>query len=381
MQTSLIRKARTALGFLFPSRAARRYAALLRDSPEFDRAFYLHGNPRMRRLFRRNPELHYVLFGEALGLSPSAHFSPRAYLFHNPDLAGSDLAPLRHFIETGRAQHRLAMRDPGARYYDGPALPRISATDRPARPAPVAVHLHLFYHDMWPEFRDLLSGQRFRFDLYVTITGTGPEASALGRRIEAEVPGARVWCLPNHGRDIFPFLHLVNGGLFTPYRALCKLHTKKSPHRADGDAWRTRLTAGILGDREAVARRLAAFLGDDLAGVWTADGQVYRGDEWWGANRARGEELAARVGITRLPGPLTFPAGSIYWIKPALLARVRALGLTADDFEPEQALVDATTAHAFERILGVLAADAGLMLRQSGELDRAATGNLAPDRA
>ena len=59
-------------------------------------------------------------------------------------------------------------------------------------------------------------------------------------------------------------------------------------------------------------------------------------------------------------------------IPPALLERLVALGLGAADFEPEQALVDGTTPHAVERVLGVLADGCGLAMRESADLDRTA---------
>ena len=89
-------------------------------SGQFSRDFYLASNPRLRRLFRLAPERHYVLFGEAAGLSPCAWFSPRAYLYNNPDLPsalfsdtppkGPAIRPLQHYIETGRAEQRLVLR-------------------------------------------------------------------------------------------------------------------------------------------------------------------------------------------------------------------------------------------------------------------------------
>ncbi len=375
MGLGLGRRVRTLLRFAFPTRSERQYARLLRQSDQFDRDFYLAENPRMRRLFRLSPERHYAIFGEALGLSPSPYFSPRAYLFHNPDLAG--VAPLRHYIEAGRGERRRVRLPPDRRGHDGPAIPEIDLSLAPADPAPVAVVLHLFYHDMWPEFATALALQSFAFDLYITITDTEPDtdksdAARLKHRIHETFPQARIWIMPNHGRDIFPFVHLLNSGLLAPYRAICKLHTKKSPHRADGDDWRQALTAGILGDPAPTRARLATFLADEKAGFWVADGQFYHGDDWWGANRERATALLARVGLDTEGRTLSFPAGSIYWVRPALLRRIRDLNLSADDFEPEQALVDGTTAHAMERVLGCLAAAAGLAVRQSGDLGMAA---------
>jgi Rhamnan synthesis protein F len=374
MGFSLARRIRTVSRFLLPTGPERHYARKLRQSGALDRAFYISANPRLRRLFRLMPERHYVLFGEALGLSPNPQFAPRAYLFHNPDLAGSGVPPLLHYIETGRKEQRRVLLPADQRGYDGPPMPEIGPGDVPVGPAPVAIVLHLFYHDMWPEFAAALKPQRFAHDLYVTITGTQAETAALRARIHQQFPQARIWAMPNHGRDIFPFVHLLNSGLLAPYRAICKLHGKKSPHRADGDDWRRALLDGVLGSPARTEARLAAFLADERAAFWVADGQIYRGDDWWGPNRPRAGALLARLGIGTESGPLSFPAGSIYWVKPALLRRLRDLNLGAGDFEPEQALVDGTTAHAMERVLGCLVADCGLEMRQSGEFDSAGAG-------
>lgn len=367
MMSRFIHRMRTLKRFLFPLADERRYARLLQNAPEFDRSYYVHSNPRMHALFQRAPELHYVLFGEALGLSPNPHFSPRAYLFHNPDLAAKGVQPLRHYIERGQAEARKVQLPSDHRGYDGPSLPTLSTADIPENPAPVAVLLHLYYHDMWPEFSRALKAQCFDFDLYVTLTGDAETTAPLQGEIQRAFPQARVWAFPNHGRDIFPFVYLLNVGLFEPYRALCKLHSKKSPHRTDGDHWRQLLMAGVLGDPVQTQARLATFLADPTLGFWVADGEFYQGNEWWGPNRARAETLLARQGISTHT-ELSFPAGSIYWIKPALMQRIRDLKLNAEDFEPEQALVDGTTAHAMERALGYLTLDEGLRVCEAHQL-------------
>lgn len=353
------------LRFLWPSRATRRYVRQIRASGAFDRAFYFGSNPRLRGLFRLAPERHYVLFGEAAGLCPNPGFSPRAYLYNNPDLAGA--CPLQHYIETGKAEQRTVLR---ASNESGPLMPEPPADPVAADAAPVAVALHLFYHDMWPEFSRRLAAQTFPFDLFVTLTGTTEETAGLEARIRSEFPGARVWALPNHGRDILPFLWLLRSGLLSPYQAICKLHSKKSPHRGDGDSWRNLLTEGVLGHPDITRSRLQTFLADPAAGIWVADGQHYRGEDWWGMNRPRTAELLARLGIDLeqdVQG-LTFPAGSIYWVKPAVLEKLDALALGPADFEPEQALVDGTTAHAVERAMGYLARAAGTHIREPAQL-------------
>ncbi len=363
-----LRRVRIVLRFLFPTPAEREYARLLRGRPEFDRAFYLASNPRLRGLFRLAPERHYVQFGEPIGLCPNPGFSPRAYLFHNPDVAAAGHPPLLHYLRQGRGEGRTVMLRTGGGPL--PDLPAIAPTDRPDPPAPVAVVLHLYYHDMWPEFAALLRAQRFAYDLYVTLTGSPEETAPTAAAIRTVFPRARVWAMPNRGRDILPFLHLAQSGVLAPYAAVCKLHGKKSPHRGDGDAWRQRLARGVLGDPDRTQARLEAFLADTASALWVADGQLVEGDAWWGINRLRAEALLNRAGVSTEGRVLRFAAGSIYWIKPALIARLAALNLKADDFEPEQALVDGTTAHAIERALGVLADAAGLGQLESRDLDR-----------
>ncbi len=54
--------------------------------------------------------------------------------------------------------------------------------------------------------------------------------------------------------------------------------------------------------------------------------------------------------------------GSFYWIRGFVLQGLRALSLAAEDFDKEAGQVDATTAHAIERAIGILTEEAGLTL-------------------
>ncbi|MFC3119954.1 rhamnan synthesis F family protein [Jhaorihella thermophila] len=95
---------------------------------------------------------------------------------------------------------------------------------------------------MWPEFAALLRAQRFAYDLYVTLTGSPEETAPTAAAIRTAFPRARVWAMPNRGRDILPFLHLAQSGVLAPYAAVCKLHGKKSPiaemAMPGGSVWR-----------------------------------------------------------------------------------------------------------------------------------------------
>ncbi len=364
---------------VLPTREERRYERLLKQNPAFDRAFYLASNPRLNRLYRHFPERHYVQRGEAAGLCPNPGFAPLAYRLHNPDLDRPDLRPLAHWIASGRDEARATLDAPGGAA-PVPVMPDLGPGDRPSPQASVAVALHLHYPDLWPEFATALAAQRFEFDLYVTSSASPEAVEALAQAVRADVPNARIWAVPNRGRDLLPFVHLVGSGLLEGYEAVLKLHGKRSPHRADGALWRQALVAGVLGAPDMVQRRLAAFCDLPEAGIWVADGHLCEGARWWGVNRARAAEILDRVGV-EAPDRLHFPAGSIWWARPALLRRIADLDLKAADFDPERALVDGTTAHALERAMGPLSEAAGLRLLQGTDLDRLGSGAARADRS
>ena len=365
-----------AMRLLLLTASERRYVAEMKQSGLFDRQFYLTTNPTMHRLNRWFPERHFLLRGEPAGLWPNPDFSPKDYLHHSPDVVKSGMPPFRHYLKVGRHENRLTKHV--AEIEPGAPLPTPILRDRPAQSARNAVVVHIYYHELWDEFSKVLQGLDIEFDLLVSITvrsvgGDTSGSTQLKARIEAEFPGAHVFELRNHGRDIFPFLHLVNAGWLDGYEAVCKIHTKKSPHRSDGDDWRQHLIGGVLpGDKTGAL--LAAFKADTDAAFWVADGQNYSGAQWWGSNFDRVTQLLHRVEVPTRRDHLVFPAGSIYWLKPLMIAMIRGLQLSETQFESEMGQTDGTLAHAIERTLGHLVEAAGMVTRQTSELGQSRQG-------
>jgi lipopolysaccharide biosynthesis protein len=93
----------------------------------------------------------------------------------------------------------------------------------------------------------------------------------------------------------------------------------------------------------------------------TADDSIL-GPDFWGDNEDKVANLLRRIELTITPERLRFAAGSMYWVRGFVLQGLRALNLTSDDFEAEAGQVNATTAHAVERAIGVLTGEAGLTL-------------------
>lgn len=343
----------------------RRYLRAIRKSGLFDRTYYRGAYPGLNPIYLKYPEKHYIAYGEQLGYRPNPDFSPQAYLRYHPDVAEAGVPPFLHYVRVGHAEQRLTKELPEVVALPARGMPQVRF-EHGRQTAPYAVAVHVYYPDLWPEFAARLRRLRIPFDLYVTLTYRGEETDALAEEIRADFPGAFVTPMPNRGRDILPFVTLLNAGAFDGYRAVCKFHTKKSPHRQDGDLWRQHLIEGILPET-GLEEKLEAFIEAPEAGFWVADGQHYTGTQWWGSNVEATRHLLQRIEIPLDREALSFPAGSIYWVKPLVLGLLRSLQLRLEDFDIEEGQVDGTLAHAIERVLGYLTARAGQKVLQTSE--------------
>jgi lipopolysaccharide biosynthesis protein len=241
-----------------------------------------------------------------------------------------------------------------------------------AQPARVAVLLHVFYPELVEQLLGRLRALPVAFDLIVTdATGSElrPDLTGLPRlRNHVVLP------VENRGRDLWPAVQVVNAGLLDPYELVLKVHTKRSPWRADhpvlsgtGDEWRQSLLDGLLADVEQVQRLLDAFAAEPDLGIVTADGTI-AGPEHWGGDLDNTGTLLRRVELTVDRRHLRFAAGSCYWTRAFVLQGLRSLRMSAEDFEDEDGRADGGTAHALERAIGLLTTEAGLRIAGSAEV-------------
>lgn len=358
-------RVRKALAIILIRPSALAYMRTIKRRRAFDPTFYRRSNPGLYRLFRLFPLRHYVLWGERAGLQPNAKFSPEAYLELHPDIALSGMPALYHFLTLGQGEGRQTLR------LESEALPSFAPPPLRFDPARkkkrFALHLHIYYPDLWTEFTARLRSIEVDTDIYVTLTWRGEQTKWLADEIAEVLPHATIIPMANKGRDILPFFRLINADAFEGYEAVCKIHTKKSPHRDDGADWRERLVTGIL-PRAGLSHRLNRFIADPAAAFWVADGQSLPVSDWWGSNRDKTAAALRRIEMDIPGGDLRFPAGSMYWAKPLMIGLMRSLRLTDEMFEAEQGQVDGTLAHAVERGIGALALAAGQSIRETASL-------------
>lgn len=231
--------------------------------------------------------------------------------------------------------------------------------------ARVLVAAHVYYPEVWFDIEDRLARMPEPYDLVVSLVEG--RSDMLESEIARRLPRATVHRVPNLGRDLRPLVELAEAGAFDGYDAVLKVHTKRSPHRLDGDAWRVALLDGVMPSPDGIARILELLRSDHSVGLVVPSGHV-DGPESWGSNQPLVEALAARLPFAFDPSTLQFPAGSMYWARPWVLRRLADLGLGAEHFEPEASQVDGSTAHALERFVGVAAQASGLDLVEAADV-------------
>lgn len=209
------------------------------------------------------------------------------------------------------------------------------------------VVVHLYYPEMWDEIADYLANIRHPFGLHISLCSS-TAGNVLGR-IREKYPDADVATLENRGRDIAPFNHFLTQGKLDRYLCVCKIHTKKSPHRWDGDDWRRMLMDELLGSSGRIDYVIDSFRRISDLGVVGPAAMCFSRKDRWGDNRQIFDDLAARLNL----GPedsLRFFAGSMFWFRPAAFELLRRLDLKFEDFPEEAGQLDGTLAHAMERI-------------------------------
>jgi hypothetical protein len=235
-----------------------------------------------------------------------------------------------------------------------------------APPLPsVAVALHLHYADLWPEIETLLRRWTFPFALFVSLTAENPELTA---RVREAFRDAEIRVVDNCGRDVRPFLLLLEDGAFDPFDLVCKIHGKKSlgVGRASilGDVARRTMFLDLIVDDDQARGIAAMFARDPQLGIvgsshfFTASRPGSRRD-LLGRNRSAAEAIAERMKAPIRDDDFDFFDGTMFWVRPQAMAPLRRLRLS-ESFPPaDTGLGDGSLEHAVERLFNHAARAAG----------------------
>lgn len=220
------------------------------------------------------------------------------------------------------------------------------------------VVIHAWYTEQLAELVQTLQDTHADFRLIVTTSEE--HADDVRRVLVDRQVHAEVIVMENRGRDILPFLRVAYRLRQEGEQLLLKLHTKRSPHRQDGERWRRELV-GSLASTGRFRRIVAAFQQDATLGMVAPEGHVQPLSFYWGANADATHYLATRMGIAA-PDEIgdTFISGSMFWTRMDALSPLLDAHLDEWEFEAEENQVDGTFAHAVERVFALGAKHVGL---------------------
>lgn len=222
-----------------------------------------------------------------------------------------------------------------------------------AKPEKIGVIVHLFYFDLWSEILRYLRNIPAPFNLYVSVVeGVPAEVVA---EIEREFPDATILKCSNRGRDVLPFLRCLEIAVKDGCTMVCKIHTKKSLHRTDGDKWRRDLYDKLLGSTDGIRAILRTLSARPSLGIVGPAGHKVSSDVYWGSNAEHLGRLACALGFEPEKMSFEFIAGTMFWARTEAISPLLSFGLDDADFESEGGQVDGTLAHAIERLLPLAA--------------------------
>ncbi|WP_019996340.1 rhamnan synthesis F family protein [Aureimonas ureilytica] len=229
------------------------------------------------------------------------------------------------------------------------------------RTVPV-LFVHVFYADVWAEMAAEIAASFDRpFEVVVTCPNPALDIATVDsphlvrqRRIDVE----------NRGRDVLPFVRALRE-VGPNFEIGLKLHTKRSKHRDDGEAWRQHLTGTLLShaDGEHEPAALALMEAEPRIGLVAPAHHMLSLESRVGLNaralRRVADTLKMPLDLDALEAD-HFAASSMFWFRrsafdPLLTPRLDAL------FEREKGQLDGTTAHALERLFARLAEEKGLI--------------------
>ena len=215
----------------------------------------------------------------------------------------------------------------------------------------LAVICHLFHPEMVEEFRAYLNNIPFPADLCISTDTEQKRARIAGHFSKWERGKVELRVTPNRGRDIAPKLVGFRDA-HESHDYVLHLHSKASHHAEFLAPWRHFLLENLVGSPEIVGSVFEAFRRLPKLGVVLPQHfePVRRWLDWNG-NFPAAQQLAARMGIALQPDrALDFPSGSMFWARTAALRPLLDLNLRFEDFPEENGKLDATPAHAIERL-------------------------------
>jgi lipopolysaccharide biosynthesis protein len=228
----------------------------------------------------------------------------------------------------------------------------------------IAIIIHAYYKDIFGEIIELITKIK-SINLKLIVTTTRENFSDVETALIASKLNFELLSLENKGRDILPFLKILKSERLEGYKYFLKLHTKKSPHRIDGERWRNEMIGTLLKE-EFLLDFMEYSEKNAEIGMIGPVGHILPMSYYWGSNQKKILDAAVKLGFTKDDLlKIKFVAGSMFFGRKDAFSPLLDLQFTDSDFEEELGQVDGTLAHAIERIFALVVKKQGYQLIDS----------------
>lgn len=244
-------------------------------------------------------------------------------------------------------------------------------------PANIAVFVHLYYVDLWPEIKNQLLNIFVNFDLYITVSDNlnKIEYTKILNDIHNFYPRAQVIKVKNKGLDIGAFFDALNlvFSLNKSYNYFLKIHTKKSIHvdPTIGENHRKHTYDNLLGSPLNFISILEKLKEGSIGMIGAMGTLMSISPEDKKNNKNNNEkylnEYRKRLNIQ--DDQILCFGGTMFWAQWLPFERkFKKFKITSEEFENGYAS-DGLRAHAFERLFANIIRDENIILIENSKED------------
>lgn len=248
-------------------------------------------------------------------------------------------------------------------------MSKISKNSFPKLDKPVAIHLHLYYTDMWDELSEELQNMDGTpYHLYVTLV---EKNELLEKKIKKFCSTAHILIIKNMGYDIGPFIEFLNLIDLNEYSYILKLHSKRPTGGKDTHLnnlpvsrkyWKILLSQGLIGTKKIWYENLQAFATDQQLGMIASPYLIKKADKSDAILQSALLEQFNKLKLTP-PETYSFVAGTMFIARSEIFKILQHQYCIEDFSLTDSKIKDGTMAHVFERLLGAIVETQGYTIK------------------
>ena len=224
----------------------------------------------------------------------------------------------------------------------------------------IAVIVHLYYFDSWELIKNKLKLiDPDIFDLFITIPTSNLQFVDI---INADFNNAYIVQVPNMGRDVLPFIMIMELIKKNGYTSFLKIHSKKSTHRTDGKDWNMKILDNLIPNNPKIISNITTTLGLGSTGIIGPADQYLPLTINFEANGMHMTRIIKNIYSKKISQEILqekrnefgFFAGTMFWGRIDAIDKVLSQNIKLRDFDRERGQIDGTFAHALERIFSIV---------------------------